>query len=98
MVDIIKNRGLRQAVEDWLESTKPPDTAAHDHSLRKLRRAQAYSIRDLATEAQVAPSTVYLLEKGRVDPRPSTVRKLARVLGVEPSQINLSGNQPPRQG
>jgi transcriptional regulator with XRE-family HTH domain len=56
-------------------------------SLREVRAERLLSIRDLAEQAGVAPSTVYLFEAGGSVPRPRVVRRLAQVLQVEPRQV-----------
>ena len=56
-------------------------------ALREWRAERLLSIRDLAREAGVAPSTVYLIEAGRAVPHPSTMRAIAAVLGVTPAQV-----------
>jgi transcriptional regulator with XRE-family HTH domain len=57
-------------------------------TLREVRAERLLSIRELARQASVAPSTVYLIESGRSMPRPRVVRQLAAVLGVEPQEID----------
>jgi transcriptional regulator with XRE-family HTH domain len=57
-------------------------------SLREVRAECLLSIRELARRASVAPSTIYLIEAGRTIPRPSVVRRLSDVLGVEPRVID----------
>ncbi len=57
-------------------------------SLREARANCLLSIRELARQASVAPSTVYSIESGRTIPRPSVVRRLAAVLNVEPRRID----------
>lgn len=52
--------------------------------LRELRRRKALTLRDLAAEAGIGFDTVWAAENGANEPRPSTVRKLAAALGVEP--------------
>jgi transcriptional regulator with XRE-family HTH domain len=56
-------------------------------SLRELRTAQLLTIRELAARAQVAPSTIYLIEAGRSMPRFGVARRLATALGVEPASV-----------
>jgi transcriptional regulator with XRE-family HTH domain len=55
--------------------------------LKELRESQAYSVRDLAEEADVSTDTITALEKGRRRAWPRNVRKLARALGVEPREL-----------
>jgi transcriptional regulator with XRE-family HTH domain len=55
--------------------------------LKELRESQAYSVRDLAEEADVSTDTITALEKGRRKAWPRNVRKLARALGVEPREL-----------
>jgi transcriptional regulator with XRE-family HTH domain len=57
-------------------------------TLREARVERLLSIRELAREASVAPSTVYLIESGRTTPRLRVVRRLAAALGVEPNEID----------
>ncbi len=57
-------------------------------SLREARADRMLSIRDLARAAEVAPSTVYLIESGRTVPRPSIVRRISAVLDVQPAEID----------
>ena len=57
-------------------------------SLREVRADQLLSIRELAQQAGVSPSTIYLIEIGRSIPRLSVVQRLATVLGVEPQAVD----------
>ena len=56
--------------------------------LRTARVDRLLSIRELAKEADVAPSTVFLIESGRVRPRPRVMRSLAAVLGIDPHEVH----------
>jgi len=56
-------------------------------NLKALRESQAYSQAELAELAGVQKVTVTRIELGRVQPRPRTVRKLAKALGVNPSEL-----------
>jgi transcriptional regulator with XRE-family HTH domain len=56
-------------------------------SLREARAEQLLTIRELARLANVAPSTVYLVEAGRTVPRPAVIRRLAAVLQMQPHDI-----------
>jgi transcriptional regulator with XRE-family HTH domain len=60
--------------------------------LRKLRTDAALSQHELAKMAGLAYSTVNKLENQREQPRPKTLRALARVLKVKP--IELMGEDP----
>ena len=55
--------------------------------LRRLRRERALSQRALARAAGVGLDAVNRIEKGRRDALPSTLRKLAEALGVEPREL-----------
>jgi len=57
-------------------------------TLREARTNRLLSMRELARQASVAASTVYLIEAGKTTPRPSIVRRLASVLGVEAREID----------
>ena len=58
-------------------------------TLRQLRAQHHLTQEQLAAAAEVSSSTVYHIEAGKVRPRPSIVRRLARVLQVEPQMIDL---------
>jgi len=66
-------------------------------TLRQLREQRYLTQEQLAVAAEVSASTVYHIEAGKVRPRPSIVRRLARVLGVEPHEIvvDMPGRQDP---
>jgi transcriptional regulator with XRE-family HTH domain len=55
--------------------------------LRRLRREQALSQRDLARVSGVGLDTVNKVETGVRDALPVTLRKLADALGVEPREL-----------
>jgi transcriptional regulator with XRE-family HTH domain len=55
--------------------------------LRATRERRALSQRELADLAGVSRTTIVSLEQGADSPFPSTVRKLARALGVEPHEL-----------
>lgn len=57
--------------------------------LKELRQRQALSQRELADAADVDRRTIINLEKDppAIRPWPSTIRKLARALGVEPAVL-----------
>ncbi len=55
--------------------------------LREWRRRRALALSDLARGSGVAVATLSRLERGRQAARPSTVRKLAAALGVEPEAL-----------
>jgi HTH-type transcriptional regulator, competence development regulator len=55
--------------------------------LKELREARALSLRELAQEAGVGHNTIYRIEHGQGNVLPRTLRRLARALGVEPSEL-----------
>jgi DNA-binding CsgD family transcriptional regulator len=55
--------------------------------LKLVREDQGLSQRDLAARSGVAQNTISQLERGERQAMPSTVRKLADALGVEPSAL-----------
>ena len=56
-------------------------------TLRELRADRLLSIRALAQQAGMAPSSIYLIETGRTTPRMATIRRIARALGVDPETV-----------
>ena len=55
--------------------------------LRELREAKGYSQRELANLAEVSQVCIWKIENGKSKPHPSTRRKLAALLGAEPTEI-----------
>jgi predicted transcriptional regulator len=55
--------------------------------LTRLREDEVLSQRDLAKMAGLAQGTVWRLENGFSEAHPSTIRKLAEALGVEPREL-----------
>lgn len=53
--------------------------------LTELRIAKGWSMNQLAVESSVDVATVSRIESGLIDPRQSTLEKLSKALGVEPS-------------
>jgi transcriptional regulator with XRE-family HTH domain len=58
-----------------------------DVGLRELRRAKVLTQRELAARAKVAQKTIVDIETGKIHPHPSTIRKLAAALEVEPEAL-----------
>ena len=55
--------------------------------VRALRLQHALTQTELAERAGVSPAAVLRLERGTHQARPSTIRKLARALGVKPTEL-----------
>ena len=55
--------------------------------LRELRRRRVLTLRELEEESGVSYNTIWRIENGYREARPSTIRKLATALGVEPEEL-----------
>jgi len=55
--------------------------------LKRIREIRALSRKDLADRSHVNEITIYRAECGRTKLRPSTIRKLAEALGIEPDEL-----------
>ena len=55
--------------------------------LKQLREENVLSQRELARRAGLTQMTVWRLENGFTEAHPQTIRKIARVLGVEPREL-----------
>ena len=56
-------------------------------NLKRIRESLALSRRELAARSDVNESTIYRAEHGMTNLRPSTIQKLARVLGIPATEI-----------
>ncbi len=57
-------------------------------ALSEVRATRLFSIRDLAQQARVAPSTIYLMEIGRLTPSLNVVRRLATALDIQIAEVD----------
>lgn len=58
------------------------------HKLKALRASKVLTLQELSDESGVTLNTIWRLESGyNKSARPSTIRKLASALGVEPSEL-----------
>ena len=69
------------------------------HSILKLKRMNAgLTACDLAALADTAEMRVYQMERGRFRPRPDEAEKLARVLGMDATELFPNGIQKSKGG
>ena len=67
-------------------------------NLRRIRESLALSRRELGKRSEVDESTIYRAEHGLTSLRPSTIRKLARVLEVSPTELTSSSSDAGHDG
>ncbi len=68
-----------------------PDMEVNVERLRTLRGEHVLTLRELAEVAGVSKDTIWRLENGHSEAHPSTIRKLARALGVQPKELVRTG-------
>ena len=59
--------------------------------LKTLRTEHVLTLRELAEAAGVSKDTIWRLENGHSEAHPSTIRKLAKALDVQPKDLVKSG-------
>ena len=57
--------------------------------LSEIRKTKLLTQEELAHKCKITTSTVNRLEKGKQKPRFATIKKLAKVLCVEPSELEF---------
>lgn len=63
-------------------------TVPFDHErLLTLRESQVLTQAELAQRAGISELSVHKIETGQQQPRPATIRKLARALKVKPAEL-----------
>jgi DNA-binding XRE family transcriptional regulator len=67
------------------------DMEVNVERLRTLRTEHVLTLRELADAAGVSKDTIWRLENGHSDAHPSTIRKLAKALNVQPKELVKSG-------
>jgi len=78
---------VEQTVRRVLRARSSRGVLVSHARLRQLRQQRVLTQDELAEHAGVARSTVLKLERDDQEARPSTIRKLARVLGVKPEDL-----------
>jgi transcriptional regulator with XRE-family HTH domain len=68
-----------------------PSMEVNVRRLRELRRLRVLTLRELEEESGVSYNTIWRLENGHRQARPSTIRRLAAALGVEASELVVAG-------
>jgi len=61
--------------------------------LRHARQRKAWALEDLAQASGVMVATLSRLENGKQEARPSTIRKLARALEVDPGWLLVGDDE-----
>jgi predicted transcriptional regulator len=64
-----------------------PAVEVNVHRLKELRTLRALTLRELGQQSGVSYATIWRLENGHKEARPSTIRKLARALGVDTAEL-----------
>ena len=67
------------------------DMEVNVERLRTLRTEHVLTLRELAEAAGVSKDTIWRLENGHSDAHPSTIRKLAKALEVQPKELVKTG-------
>jgi transcriptional regulator with XRE-family HTH domain len=56
-------------------------------NIRRLRKQKGLKQKDLSAQTKIAQANLSKIERGKQMPRPSTLRIIARILGVQPYQL-----------
>jgi transcriptional regulator with XRE-family HTH domain len=70
-----------------------PDMEVNVDRLRTLRVEHVLTLRELAEAAGVSKDTIWRLENGHSEAHPSTIRKLAKALEVQPKELVRAGGE-----
>ncbi len=62
------------------------------NNVRELRTLAALTQEELAGRAGITATALSRIERDEAEPRPSTLRKLATALGVEPRELIKGSN------
>lgn len=63
------------------------DMATAGENIRRARERAVLTQAELAEIAGINRSSLSMIESGKKKPRPSTIRKLADALGIEPTRL-----------
>lgn len=65
----------------------PTMTTPMGERVRQLRRERLLTQEELSEKSGVGVASIIRIERGQVEPRFSTIRKLAKALEVDPPQL-----------
>ncbi len=89
--------GVVKSMLDYLEvatASQRERIKMNAAALRQLREGRPLTVRELSERSGVSHNTITLLENRRRTANPSTVRKLAAALDVEPGELMERGRLP----
>lgn len=69
----------------------PTMTSAIGDRIRQLRRERLLTQEELSDKSGVGVASIIRIERGQVEPRFSTIRKLAKALEVDPPELVRDG-------
>lgn len=61
--------------------------------LRQWRERRLLTLRDLSAQSGVAFATLQRIESGKQEPRPSTLRRILKVLDISPEDVLALGEE-----
>jgi transcriptional regulator with XRE-family HTH domain len=67
-----------------------PAVEVNVQRLKELRTLRALTLRELGHQSGVSYATIWRLENGHKEARPSTIRKLAHALGVDTAELVIA--------
>lgn len=70
-----------------LENKKGPATYEPTNRLRRIRQERFWTLDELSEASGVHVQTLMRIEHGQVRPRALTVKRLAKALDVEPTEL-----------
>ena len=71
----------------------PTMTARIGDRVRQLRRERLLTQEELSERSGVGVTSIIRIERGHVEPRFSTIRKLAKALEADPTELVKDGGQ-----
>jgi XRE family transcriptional regulator, fatty acid utilization regulator len=61
--------------------------ATTGEKIKAAREAKVWGQAELAREVGITPNGLWHIENGKRNPRPSTIRKIAEVLGIDVKEL-----------
>lgn len=83
------------AIGTWKEGR---DRAVVSKPLNEYREERYLTVDEFAELLGVTPQTLYRITRGETRPRPTTIRKIAKSLGVHPTEIAEFVRKPSSNG
>lgn len=71
----------------FVESDETEGIKAFGENIRRLRKERKLTMEELANQADIELSQIYRIETGKINPKLTTILRVAKALEVNPKEL-----------